>query len=268
MGEYILGTSEHERARLELQQSLWGPVTERFLDRLHVREGSRVLDAGCGPGAMLPSLRARAGTSGRVVAMDASAEYLALVARLCAEHGWRNVHIVQAELHTSALEPASFDLIFARWVLSFVPRPEQLIERWSRALRPGGWLAVQDYNHEGISLFPESEGFRAVVRALRRRYTDAGGDPWIAGRLAGMARAAGLEPLETHGTVLCGPPASAVFRWADAFFPFHAPALVASGALGADDEQLFQREWQQRRSDPHAQFFSPIVVDFAARKPR
>ena len=65
--------------------------------------------------------------------------------------------------------------------------------RFARALRPGGVLAVQDYNHEGVSLFPASAGFLAVIEATRRLYASRGGDTWIAGRLPRLYADAGLE---------------------------------------------------------------------------
>ena len=36
MSQYVLGTGDHELSRLELQQQVWGAVTEHFLDRLHI----------------------------------------------------------------------------------------------------------------------------------------------------------------------------------------------------------------------------------------
>lgn len=268
MSEYVLGTSDHELERLRLQQSVWGDTSERFLDRVHVHEGARVLDAGCGPGLMVESLRARVGTAGRVVALDESPRWMAHVAELCAEHGWRNVHLQQAKLESAVLEPASYDLIFARWVLSFIPDPAALIARLARALKPGATLAIQDYNHEGVSLFPRSAGFDALIRATRALYASRGGDPWIAARLPALARSAGLAPQEPHPHVLCGGPNSPAFRWADAFFPFHSEGMVAAGVLTADERATFLREWGERKRNPDALFFSPIVVDFVARAAR
>src|SRR6185436_13938737 len=145
------------------------------------------IDLGCGPGFVTESLRLRVGTAGRVVALDESKRWLAHVARNCAERGWRNVHMVEAKIENAALEPGSFDVVFARWVLSFLPDVAGVIAKLAASLRPGGVLAVQDYNHEGISLFPESEGFRAVVRATRALYASKGGDTWVAPRLPGFA---------------------------------------------------------------------------------
>jgi hypothetical protein len=153
-------------------------------------------------------------------------------------------------------------------VLSFLPDVAAVVAKLAVSLRPGGVLAVQDYNHEGISLFPESEGFRAVVRATRALYASKGGDTWVAARLPGLARAAGLEPFELAPHVIAGGPSSPAFQWADAFFPHHSEPMQAAGVLSAAERELFLREWEARKRDPNSVFFSPIVVDFAARKPR
>ena len=267
MSEYVLGSDASELARLGLQQEVWGHVTERFLDRLRIPQGARVLDLGCGPGFVLESLHARLGAHGHITALDPSREWMAHLAQLVARRGWRNVHLVQARVQDAALEERSYDLIFARWVFSFLPEPAALVARLARALRPHGLLAVQDYNHEGISLFPESEGFRAVVRATRALYASRGGDVWAAARLPAHLRAAGLELCDYEANVLCGGPSTPAFRWADAFFPHHSAAMEAQGHLDPAERARFLEEWGARKRDPDAVFFSPIVVDCAARKP-
>jgi SAM-dependent methyltransferase len=267
MSDYILGASDLERDRLAFQHEVWSPVTERFLDRLGSLEGASVLDAGAGPGFVLESLIARVGPSGRVVALDESPRWIAHLERTRAARGWTRVEIVRSRIESAPLAPSSFDLAFARWVLSFPPRPDACIAALASALKPGGLLAIEDYNHEGISLFPDSAGFRAVVRATRAWYASKGGDVWIAGRLPALARAAGLEPVEITPSVLAGGPDSPAFRWASAFFPHHSQSMVDAGLLSPDERALFLREWEERTADPSALFFSPIVVDFAARKP-
>jgi SAM-dependent methyltransferase len=266
MSQYVLGTSDHELSRLELQQQVWGTVTEHFLDRLRVPEGARVLDVGCGPGFVLQSLHARVGNRGKLTALDESATWMPHLARTVGERGWRNVHLVQRRIEDFEVEPGAYDLIFLRWVLSFLPEPAALIAKLARGLRTRGALAIQDYNHEGCSLFPESPGFDAVVGATRDLIASRGGDLWIAGRLPGYLRAAGLDVVDFTPHVLSGAPGSPAFRWASAFFPHHSEAMVASGVLSEGDRDRFLREWEERRVNPDAMFFSPIVVDCAGRK--
>lgn len=266
MPEYVLGTNDAELARLSLQQEVWGIHTDRFLDRLSIRPGWRCLDLGCGPGFVLESLRKRVGESGSVVALDESPIWMAHLRKLVAERGWRNVSLLESKIESAPLEPGSFDLIFARWVLSFPPRVDEIVRRLASWLKPGGILAVQDYNHEGISLFPESAGFRAAVEGTRKLYRSGGGDPWIAGRLPGLCRAAGLEVVSVTPYGICGGPSSPAWRWADAFFPPFTEKMVLGGHIREEERQLFLREWAQRAANPDSMFFSPYLVDLATRR--
>jgi SAM-dependent methyltransferase len=266
MPEYVLGTDEAELARLTLQQEVWGPTTEAFLDRVGVPAGARCLDVGCGPGLLVESLRRRVGPRGRVDALDESPAWHAHLERLSRERRWENVSLLRARVEDAALEDGAYDVVLARWVLSFLPHVERVVARLARALAPGGVLVVQDYNHEGVSLFPESEGFRAIVQATRRLYAQGGGNAWVAGRLPRDLRAGGLRLERYDPTVLCGGPTSPAFRWADAFFPLHAERMVARGVLSPEDRDRFLRDWDARRRDPDAVFFSPILVSVSARR--
>lgn len=265
--EYVLGTSDHELARLGLQQEVWGAITSDFLDRVGVLAGQRALDLGCGPGFVVEMLRERVGAAGEVIGLDESPRWIQHVERRIAERGWDNVRALEGRAQEVQLEPASLDLVFLRWVLGFLPERTAVLRRLARALRPGGLLAVMDYNHEGVSLFPESAAFRAVIRATRELYATRGGDTWTMGAIPAIFRRAGLDPFVLEPYVIAGGPGSPAFRWADAFFPFHTEGMVAQGVLGPQERERFLAEWQLRKADPNAIFFSPIVVGAAARRP-
>ena len=202
-----------------------------------------------------------------MIALDESPLWIEFLANEVQQRELSNVRVVCSRIQDAELEPNSLDLIFARWVFSFIPEPGDVMRKLTRALRPGGVLAIEDYNHEGISIFPESEGFRAAVRATRTVYARSGGDAWIAGRAPRLFREAGLATISITPNVMCGGPKSPVFRWASAFFPHFSATLVEKGALEADERTLFLREWSEREKDEDALFFSPFLVDAAGRKP-
>lgn len=260
--EYLLGTNERELARLRTQDGYWADVTEAFLDRLGVGPGMVVLDAGCGPGLVSERLARRVGPSGRVVAVDESPIWAAHV------HGLAGVEFVRSRLEAVELPPARFDLVFSRWVFSFLADPAAVVARLVASLKPGGVLAVEDYNHEGVSIWPPSEGFDAAIRATRRFFTDSGGDPWVAGRLPRLFADAGLEVIDCHPNVICGGPDSDAFRWVGEFLPPFTEVYRDNGLMTPDEYAAFQRDWAARSGDPAALFFSPIVLDYAARKAR
>lgn len=266
MSEYVLGTSEHELERLRFQNTVWGPVTERFLDRVGVPAGARVLDVGTGPGFALAALRERVGEGGSITALDAAEDWTRHLEGELEARGWNNVILQRGDVRECDLESEGYDFIFMRWVLSFLPDPAALIQRLAGCLAPGGRLAIQDYNHEGLSLFPESAGFVSVVQATRDYVAGEGGDLWVASRLPGYMRSAGLELVDYTPNVLCGGPDSPAFQWAHRFFPYHVARMVEAGVLSEADRSLFDREWRERREDPDAVFFSPIVMDCAGKR--
>ena len=267
MSDYLLGTTDHEVERLALQQGVWGGITSAFLDALQIPEGARALDAGCGPGHVTAELVRRVGSGGEVVALDESPRWIELVGARATADGWRNVAVTAGRIQDVELEPGSFDVVFLRWVLSFLPDPDAVLARLAAALKPGGVVAVMDYNHEGVSVFPESEGFRAAIRACRAAYAARGGDAFLMGRISTLFRGAGLEPFHLEPHLIAGGPDSDAARWMGAFFPFHTEGWVGEGLLSAADRARFLAEWDERLADPDALFFSPIVVAAAARRP-
>lgn len=267
MGDYVLGTDDAELARLAFQHEVWRATTEGLIDALELAPGARAADLGCGPGLALADLRARVGPSGALLAVDESERWGGVVRARAEQQGWGNVAFRRSRLEELELESGAWHGLFLRWVLSFLPDPGAVLARLAPALARGGRIAILDYNHEGLSLFPESSGFKAVVRATRALYASRGGDIWIAGRLPGLLRAAGLEPEPPRVDALCGGPDSPAFRWADAFFPHHSAGMQAAGLLTPDERERFLAEWAERRADRDALFFSPLQVSIVARRP-
>jgi SAM-dependent methyltransferase len=267
MSQYPLGTDPLELERLGFQHGIWRPVTTAFFERLGVRPGMRVLDLGCGPGFVSLELAERVGPSGEVVALDEARHWTEWLALKAKERGLANVRTVCARIQQADLQEQSFDLVFSRWVFSFLSDPSAVAQLVARFLKPGGMLAIEDYNHEGVSVFPESEGFRAVVRATRALYKSSGGDQFVMGRIPAIFAAAGLETVEIRPNVICGGPESGAFRWADSFFPRYSAIYEQKGLMSAAERQLFLREWEERKQNPLSIFYSPMVVDAAGRKP-
>jgi len=266
MSDYPLGTDPLELERLGFQHQVWSPVTNAFFERLGVEPGMRVLDLGCGPGFVSLDLGQRVGPTGSVVALDEAKHWTEWLALKAKERGFANVKTICARIQDADLQASSFDLIFSRWVFSFLPDPSAVATMLTRCLKPGGLLAIEDYNHEGVSIFPESEGFRAVVRATRALYKTSGGDQFVMGRIPAIFAAAGLETVEVHPNVLCGGPTSGAFRWADSFFPRYSAIYEQKGLMTAEERKLFLAEWEARKQNPLTLFYSPMVVDAAGRK--
>ena len=264
--EYVLGASQSELHRLKFQDGVWGDILEKFFDRLKIRPNWRCLDAGCGPGFTTRRLAARINpVKGSVVGLDQSEQMLEWAARNVPARKFKHVKWINSSLQD--YQPTEkFDLIVMRWVLSFPPNPGEVAAQMTKWLKKGGILAIQDYNHHGVSLFPHYDSFHEAIEATRRLYRREGGDPFIAGSIPKIFRQAGLKLIDFKSNTLCGGPKSGVFKWAGLFLPVFVPKMVEAGVLSQRDCDAFLRDWKQIVKNPAAVFFSPMICDMAGKK--
>ncbi|MCB8918636.1 MAG: class I SAM-dependent methyltransferase [Ardenticatenaceae bacterium] len=120
------------RAQYQQRRPGWQPATELYAAwvRQQLRPGSRVLDLGCGRGGLVEQLAAEGLPLAQVVGIDPDWHSLH-------EHRLR-LPRAQAFSHPLPFAAASFDLIFASWLLEHLPRPGADLAEIARVLRPGG----------------------------------------------------------------------------------------------------------------------------------
>ncbi len=263
--EYLLGANEAELDRLRFQHGVWSAVTNALLDRLRVDQGWKCLDVGAGPGFVAEDLRARVGDSGEVTLLEPSRFFLRHFETEAGRHGWKNVVSVQGTAEETLLPVGQYDLIFARWVIAFVPDPRKFLKNLVRSLRPGGILALQDYWYEGLSLYPRGGAFERVPDVVRAYYRSAGGDAYVTGTARSLFRELGLELVDVKSNQLCGGPESPAAEWMHRFFVPHLPLMADKGLMSHAECSEILADWHRHRANPDALFFTPLVVDLAAR---
>ena len=107
--------------------------------------GQRILDVGCGRGAVLFPAAAAVGESGSVLGIDLAPSMVELAAADAAAAGLVNVHVEVMDAQEPQLDEGSFDAVLSSLVVYFLPTPLTGLLAWRRALRPGGRLAVSTF---------------------------------------------------------------------------------------------------------------------------
>lgn len=263
--EYLLGTNEAELERLRFQHGVWGSVTNALFDRLQVGQGWKCLDVGAGPGFVAEDLRQRVGGLGEVTLLEPSEFFLRRFEAEAKTKGWENVMCVRGTAEEARLPEKHFDLIFARWVIAFVPDPGRFLRNLVRSLRPGGIVALQDYWYEGLSLYPRGGAFDRVPEVVRAYYRSGGGDAYVTGTVRSLFRQLGLQNVDFKSNQLCGGPESPAAEWMHRFFVPHLPLMAQKGLVSTAECDEMLADWRSHRANPEALFFTPLVVDLAAR---
>ena len=127
------------------------PLAPVFANFVGVAPGQRVVDVGCGPGALTAELVKRLGDDS-VVAVDPSEPFVEAVRE---RHPRVEVHRADAE--RLPLPNDTFDAALAQLVVHFMPDPVAGLRDMSRVVKPGGVVAacVWDFDEGGspLSLF-------------------------------------------------------------------------------------------------------------------
>ncbi len=265
--EYLLGTNEAELERLRFQHGVWGGVTNALFDRLNVGHGWKCFDVGAGPGFVAEDLRQRVGDLGEVTLLEPSEFFLHRFETERRTRGWKNVICVHGTAEEARLPEKHFDLIFARWVIAFVPDPGKFLKNVARSLKPGGIIALQDYWYEGLSLYPRGGAFDRVPDIVRAYYRSAGGDAYVTGTASTLLKQLGLHIVDFRPNQLCGGPESPAAEWMHRFFVPHLPLMAQKGLLSDLECNEMLADWHRHRDNPDALFFTPMVVDLAGRLP-
>ncbi len=135
---YLLDNADPDAAaRIGALSAVFDDSTFRHLDATGVGPGWHCWEVGAGGAGVPRRLAARVGRSGRVLATDVD------VSLLQQDGG----DAFEVRRHDVGLDPAPvgpFDLVHARLVLVHVPRRDEALRAMAAALRPGGWLVVED----------------------------------------------------------------------------------------------------------------------------
>jgi len=218
-----------------------------FADFARIELGHRVLDVGCGPGALTSEIATRVGAD-----MTAAADPSAGFARACA------ARVSGPEVRTASAEALpwpsrSFDTVVSQLVVSFLRDAEAGVAEMRRVLRPGGMLAACSWDYAGqmqmlrtfwdaaLALNPEAPDEARVMAYTDR---DSLSELWFT---------AGLRNVETAPL--------AVQAEYDDFDDYWQPFLTGTGpggryciSLDADDRAALRHECFQRLGAPAGPF--------------
>jgi len=151
----------------------------------------RVLDAGCGSGAITHDIARRIAPGGHATGIDISEE---LIAEANARYiGIKNLLFHRIDIYNYS--PAEkFHLITSARVLQWIADPAAVLNRMKNFLTPDGRISILDYNHEKIMWAPRiPESMFRFYQAFLQWRKDAGFDNAIADHLEQMFKEIGFN---------------------------------------------------------------------------
>ncbi len=263
-GDYVLGTQDAEVARLGLQHRVWRDSMLSAWRSAGLRPGWRVIDVGAGPGYATTDLAEAVGPSGRVLAVERSTRFVQLIEATARERRLTQVQAMAADLMVAPAPPGN-DMVWCRWVASFVPSVTALVDWIHDALRSGGVAVFHEYvDYASWQFAPARPHLREFVLEVMASWRAAGGEPDVAASLIAALNQSGFRLTSVRPLVFAARPGELMWQWPARFVATNVERLCALGRVSDAWTQNVIRELQLAEQDPESVVVTPMVLELIA----
>ena len=166
-------------------------VNTALRDALSPCPGERMLEVGCGSGALCRLVAPRLLPGGELLGVDVAPEMVAAARSLAGQRAHVRFEVGAGDALPAG--DATYDASFGARLLLHVADPVPIVAEMARVVKPGGRVVLMDWDFETVTVsHPDRELTR---RLLHWRCDHHSGDNWSGRRLLGYALAAGLRGL-------------------------------------------------------------------------
>jgi SAM-dependent methyltransferase len=185
---------EGSRLEQKVDPATW---VETYLQP-HLFPGAQVLDVGCGPGTILGAV-ASTHRSTRGTGVDLGPIRI----RQAREKNASNprVQFVRGDVQELQFGSGTFDVVYSRMLLQYVPDKDKAVAEMVRVCKPGGTVLMQDLDGQLVWHYPEDALMQQTVTRVLASLRDSGFDPFVGRKLFWLARSAGLDNIRVQGEV-------------------------------------------------------------------
>ena len=261
--DYVLGTHQEELKRLGVQHRAWQPVVLECWANAGIKSGSRVLDVGAGPGYATVDLAEIVGSSGRVVAVERSHNFVTAIQ----ERQLSNVDVHELDLMTDDLPKGPFDFSWCRWVLCFVSTPELVIEKLAGVIRKGGRAIFHEYGHYTTwKFFPQRASLQEFRRHVIASWQETGGEPDTGLPLPSWLTSNGFAVRSVVPRIFCLQPGDYMWQWPSQFIHVHLLRLLELGKIDNAFAEQVRRDLAAAENEQPSFMLTPLVLEIVAEK--
>ena len=159
--KYVHAGSIEEVARLEAQAKAFEEQLESELRILDLKPRMKVLDAGCGTGAITRKIASKVFPE-QACGVDIDPVFISEAKKLAANDHINNVSFDLGNIDSLAFDNGTFDLSYCRLVLMHAKNPVKTVTELKRVTKKGGIVAASDTDDGGVILFPAAPKFSAL----------------------------------------------------------------------------------------------------------
>ncbi|EUA00256.1 methyltransferase domain protein [Mycobacterium kansasii 824] len=154
-----------------------------------------------------------------------------------------------------------FDLVHSRLVLEHLPDRRQIIDRLAGALRPGGWMVIEDYDWTAFGFEGSGAELDRVTEAILSFMQRSGFEPHYGRQVVADLAAAGLTEVRGEGRARVIDSATPGFDFFRLSFESLRDAVVDAGLISPEDADA-----AAARFGEDVRVFTPIMMAGIGRR--
>ncbi|GLU34931.1 methyltransferase [Trinickia caryophylli] len=188
--------NEDSLRRLNRQASIATELEFEYLSRAGLMPESRILDLGCGSGAVSAAIAERFSPR-RLVAADVNDVSIQLARQRL--QGLPNADVQQLNVYDPQVLPiGQFDFIYSRLVFQHLSEPVLALVNARHCLAPGGRLCICDIDDDWLKVVPAVPALDSFLSRVGRAQAERGGDRTVGSRLPGYMRTVGFTDIRSE----------------------------------------------------------------------
>jgi SAM-dependent methyltransferase len=161
----------------------------------HLFPGAQVLDVGCGPGTLL---RAVSSSNRRPEGVGIDLGPVRVRQAQQANASNARLQFYRGDVQELHFGSGTFDIVYSRMLLQYVPDKEKAVGEMVRVCKPGGTVLMQDLDGQLVWHYPEDSLMQQTVTRVLNSLQQSGFDPFVGRKLFWLARNAGLDNIRVQ----------------------------------------------------------------------
>ncbi|TNE47893.1 MAG: methyltransferase domain-containing protein [Bacteroidetes bacterium] len=223
-------------------------MLQEYLSELDPPAGGKVIEIGCGTGAVTRALASVLNTC-TVTGVDPSPVFIQKANEL--SDAYANLEFVVGDGRQLDFEAQSFDLAVFHTTLCHIPKPETAIQEANRILKPGGTLVIFDGDYvTGTVAIEEFDPLQIAVDKMIHNYVE---NKWFCRQLPKVLHTNGFETKRFRSHGYTGTRDSVYMQ---TILARGADLLALTGTVSAAHAEAIKNEARRRMEQD--EFFSHI----------
>ena len=186
-----------EVVRLESQARSMSHLVAQEFQLLNLRPNLKVLDAGCGSGA-ITRMMAKVVYPETIVGMDIDPVFIEEARKMATTQAIKNIRFEIGNIDSMDYENGAFDLTYSRFVLEHVNDPVWSVSEMKRVTKNEGYVAASDVEDDLMTGYPEVPMFWDLWKKYGARTARKGANRHMGRELYSVFNKAGLSSISVH----------------------------------------------------------------------